>query len=113
MVDWGKKIVAEKDAEINRLRAGGCARDQGLTQHCAEAETLAREVDRLRIENLQMQAALGYGIPAEDERHIIPSNPYTCGTCGPKDDEITRLRAEVERLRAGLWDVLAASQKYC
>ena len=41
--------VADQAAdEINRLRAGGCARDQGLTQHCAEAETLAREVDRLR-----------------------------------------------------------------
>jgi hypothetical protein len=46
MVDWGK-IVAEKDAEINRLRAGGCARDQGLTQYCAEAAALTAEVERL------------------------------------------------------------------
>lgn len=43
--------------------------------------TLRAEVERLRIENIQMQAALGYGILAEDERHIIPSNPFKCGTC--------------------------------
>ena len=41
----------------------------------------ADEIKRLRVENIQMQAALGYGILAEDERHIIPSNPFKCGTC--------------------------------
>jgi hypothetical protein len=34
--------------EIARLRAGGCARDQGLTQYCAEAARLAEENERLR-----------------------------------------------------------------
>lgn len=34
--------------EIARLRAGGCARDQGLTQYCAEAAALAEENERLR-----------------------------------------------------------------
>ena len=41
----------------------------------------ADEIDRLRVENIQMQAALGYAILAEDERHIIPVNPFKCGTC--------------------------------
>ena len=34
--------------EIERLRAGGCARDQKATQFCAEAVTLQREVEMLR-----------------------------------------------------------------
>ena len=34
--------------EIERLRAGGCARDQGTTQYCAEAARLAAENERLR-----------------------------------------------------------------
>ena len=40
--------IAELRAEIERLRAGGCARDQGLTQYCAEAVGLAAEIERLR-----------------------------------------------------------------
>ena len=34
--------------EIERLRAGGCARDQTTTQYCAEAAQMAAEVERLR-----------------------------------------------------------------
>ena len=40
--------MREAADEIERLRAGGCARDQGLTQYCAEAARLAAEVERLR-----------------------------------------------------------------
>lgn len=36
------------EKEIERLRAGGCARDQGTTQYCAEAAKLAAENERLR-----------------------------------------------------------------
>lgn len=42
---------------------------------------LRDENERLRVQNIQMQAALGYAICAEDERHIIPSNPFKCGVC--------------------------------
>lgn len=38
-------------------------------------------LEKLRVENIQMQAALGYAICAEDERHIVPSNPFKCGVC--------------------------------
>ena len=31
-------------AEVERLRAGGCARDQTTTQFCAEAESLRNEL---------------------------------------------------------------------
>lgn len=34
--------------EIDRLRAGGCARDQTTTQYCVEAARLAADNDRLR-----------------------------------------------------------------
>ncbi len=61
----------------------------------------ADEINRLRVENIQMQAALGYGILAEDERHIIPSNPYKCGTC----DARKHLPAENDRLRAALEEI--------
>lgn len=40
--------LREAAAEIERLRAGGCVRDQGLTQYCAEAAALAEENERLR-----------------------------------------------------------------
>ena len=33
--------------EIDRLRAGGCARDQSTTQYCAEAARLAARVTEL------------------------------------------------------------------
>jgi len=35
-------------AEIKRLRAGGCARDQTTTQYCAEAVALQSENARLK-----------------------------------------------------------------
>jgi hypothetical protein len=69
--------------------------DQWLTAK-AQNKKLQAEIGQMRIQNIQMQAALGYGIPAEDERHIIPSNPYKCGTC----DASKHLRAEAEQLRA-------------
>ena len=53
-------------------------------EHRERLFALARRgaaAERLRVENVQMQAALGYAICAEDERHIIPSNPFKCGVC--------------------------------
>lgn len=42
------KILHAAADEIERLRAGGCVRDQKTTQFCAEAVTLQREVEMLR-----------------------------------------------------------------
>jgi len=51
--------------EIERLRAGGCARDQGTTQYCAEAAQKDAEIASLlntladaRTENMRLRAAL-------------------------------------------------------
>jgi hypothetical protein len=35
-------------AEVDRLKSGGCARDQRLTQYCAEAEALRADAERYR-----------------------------------------------------------------
>lgn len=43
-------LTKELRAEIERLRAGGCARDQTTTQYCAEAARLAAENEKLRAE---------------------------------------------------------------
>ena len=43
-----RTLAAERDAaqgEVERLRAGGCARDQRTTQYCAEAMALVEERD--------------------------------------------------------------------
>ena len=40
--------LREAAKELDRLYAGGCARDQGTTQYCAEAAALAEENERLQ-----------------------------------------------------------------
>jgi hypothetical protein len=46
---WARIAVDNGIFEIERLRAGGCARNQRTTQYCAEAETLAGELERVKI----------------------------------------------------------------
>jgi hypothetical protein len=46
-----RSLAAERDAlraEVERLKAGGCARGQSTTQFCAEAVALQAENARLR-----------------------------------------------------------------
>jgi hypothetical protein len=43
-------LVTEAADEIERLRRGGCARDQKTTQYCAEAVRLQAERDEARRE---------------------------------------------------------------
>lgn len=47
-------ICQEAADEIERLRAGGCARDQTTTQFCAEAVYLQRELDASRQRNREL-----------------------------------------------------------
>lgn len=85
MVEAAKTIASLRDENAS-LASWQCEFTDGKTglvyaegggTYCA----MAKEVERLRVQNIQMQAALGYAICAEDERHIIPSNPYKCGVC--------------------------------
>lgn len=41
--------LREAAKELDRLYAGGCARDQGTTQYCAEAVAKDQEIARLRF----------------------------------------------------------------
>lgn len=45
---WSLMTRSKAAAEIERLRAGGCARGQITTKFCQQAEELAREVERIR-----------------------------------------------------------------
>jgi regulator of replication initiation timing len=51
--------LREAAKEIERLRAGGCARDQSTTQYCAEAARLAVENERLRAALEEIKALEG------------------------------------------------------
>ena len=60
----GGELTAAR-AEIARLRAGGCARDQGTTQYCAEAASFAElfagardALAEVNAENERLRAAL-------------------------------------------------------
>jgi hypothetical protein len=53
------RLTRERDearAEITRLKAGGCARDQRTTQFCAEAVALQERVKRLEVAGDAMAA---------------------------------------------------------
>lgn len=52
-------VHVEAADEIERLRRGGCARDQTTTQFCAEANRLAIENERLRAALREIQALTG------------------------------------------------------
>jgi hypothetical protein len=60
--DEAADMIKRQAAEIARLKAGGCARDQTTTQYCAEAAALAAEIRRLRGE---LSAATGYMLNAK------------------------------------------------
>jgi hypothetical protein len=46
LVDEAVEEIERLRAEVERLRAGGCARDQTTTQFCAEVERLLQERER-------------------------------------------------------------------
>jgi hypothetical protein len=71
-------VTSERDAlraEVERLKAGGCARDQSTTQFCAEAVALQaenarlREAVRLAIDAVEFWAA--YASPYFQEKHDL------------------------------------------
>lgn len=76
--------------EIKRLQDGGCARNQGLTQYCAEAAekdveiaSLKAEVERARVREQEL---------ADEANRLL-------GEVKASDKRIFYLTAEVARLR--------------
>jgi len=45
--DAQQDVIRELQAEIARLQAGGCARDQSTTQFCAEAVALKEQMQHM------------------------------------------------------------------
>ena len=82
-------LIESQAAEIARLRAGGCARDQTTTQFCAEAAKFAAETKRLRAE---LSAATGYMLNAKIDLE----------TGAPKRTAITTIEGGLRRARAAL-----------
>jgi hypothetical protein len=87
--DEAADLIERQAAEIARLQAGGCARDQTTTQYCAEAVALAAEIQRLRGE---LSAATGYMLNAKIDLE----------TGAPKRTAITTIEGGLRRARAAL-----------
>jgi cell division protein FtsB len=64
-----RSLAAERDAlkaEVERLKAGGCARDQSTTQFCAEAAALQAENARLREALILARIAVSHACDLSD-----------------------------------------------
>jgi hypothetical protein len=76
-----RSLAAERDAlqaEVERLKAGGCARDQGTTQFCAEAAALQAKAfrvavayDALKAENARLREAIEMARECIDDKDVI------------------------------------------
>jgi hypothetical protein len=65
--------LREAAKELDRLQAGGCARDQSTTQYCAEAAAKDAEIARLKEEVERLRAALEwYADAANHKRRSYP-----------------------------------------
>ena len=80
-------LLIDARNEIKRLRAGGCARNQGLTQHCAEAAAAHNEIERLRARVAELEGLLRplsveadrYDPPEGDDDHLAWGSVLTIG----------------------------------
>jgi hypothetical protein len=97
-------------AEVERLKAGGCARDQGTTQFCAEAVALQAEKAKLREALHNLVSYVDLNECHHENTHRGGSIWTICSECGAKwaDDEggfrpyceptvVTAARAALER----------------
>lgn len=85
------ETIRLQDAEIARLRAGGCARDQGMTQYCAEAARLAEENATLRAALEAWDYAVRVNLTMEGPSYAGVSSGY-----GKKAWELTRAALEAD-----------------
>lgn len=98
--DWVRaEDVEPLVAEITRLRANGCARNQGLTLHCGEAVLARDEITRLRarVEVLERLTRESLNVLTCDGGDDDPG--HRCSHC---DDYVDRNRQHRNALRAAL-----------
>jgi hypothetical protein len=75
-----RRALAFATAEIERLRAGGCARDQKTTQYCGEAVALQAEVNRLRARVAELEAHADWHID------MVVGDAWLCRIEGKYED---------------------------
>lgn len=94
--DWDRHAnnIQDAAAEITRLRAGGCARDQGTTQYCAEAARLAKKVSKLEAECFSLSA---WACVHFDGKTGLVQDEHGNSYCA-KDAHIKQLRAALEQI---------------
>lgn len=71
------RLLSEQTAESERLRAA-------LRVSERDATRIALEAEKVCLQNIQMKFALGYPMPADLERHVLPENPFKCGVCAAR-----------------------------
>lgn len=103
--------LARVTAERDRLTAGGCARDQRMTQHCAIAADMQRERDAAVADNAALRKAIADYQEAEEANITGADSP------GPLLDRMIwaneQLRAALAQPHPGakLLERLAAMEK--
>lgn len=117
----GDNVILAAGYEIDRLRAGGCARDQRSTQFCAEAATLIARVETLEAQIRQDSAeleALDSALAAEEKtkdpiRWAHPDTARRVAYLNALRSVVSR-RCPVNKMGAPLvtdFDLLAASKE--
>ena len=83
-----ERELTAAQAEIARLKAGGCARDQRTTQFCAEALALNDEIERLRFalskqnQDIEQTCGKALGYPwFKDDQKNFPGSTEEHGVC--------------------------------
>jgi hypothetical protein len=71
--------IVRRDAEIARLQAGGCARDQRTTQYCAEAAEFSHRLKLANEANARLRAGLVEETDDPDSEQGDPRR--NCWTC--------------------------------
>ena len=92
------EIVAEAralQAEVRRLQAGGCARDQTTTQYCAEVIARDAEIGRLRAE-VERLKVLG---PDTEARITIEARAIASDLLAPVTESWRAHAAKIEAER--------------
>jgi len=79
-----RQLVQELDIA---LCGDGAAKQASLCDLIAVAEHMRKELDRLRVENIQLKFACGYPMPADLEHFIVPINPFRCGVCDARNEK--------------------------
>ena len=75
-----RRALATATAEIERLRAGGCSRDQNTTQYCAEAVAQQQKIDTLEARIKELEGMIDWHID------MVVGDAWLCRIEGKYED---------------------------